>query len=102
MPYTFFKAKIWRGHSYPLKRSFLDAALLAGGVMDHVSSVHYREWSRSWGVKLPALRASFVGEDHKRGHSSRPARAGSPSTPSPRRSASSRKSSSSPKGSRAW
>jgi hypothetical protein len=65
MPYAFFKAKLWRGHSYPLKRSLLDAALLAGGVMGEVSSVYYREWSRSWGVKLPTLRVSFVGEDRK-------------------------------------
>ena len=65
MPYGFLKAKLWRGHSYPLKRSLLDAALLAGGVIDEVSFVHYNEWGRSWRVKLPTVRVSFIGEDHK-------------------------------------
>jgi hypothetical protein len=65
MPYRFFKSKLWRGHSYPLKRSVLDDALLAGGVMDDVSWVHYNEWNGSSLLRLPTLRVSFVGEDRK-------------------------------------
>ena len=61
MPYGFFKKKLRRGQSYPLKRSLLDAALLVGAVMDEVGAVHYWEWSS----KAPTLRVSFTGEDRK-------------------------------------
>jgi hypothetical protein len=59
MPYEFARSKLPSGRSYPLKRSALDAALLAAGVVDEVHRVYYNV---STMPVAEVIRANYTGE----------------------------------------